>query len=117
MKKKKILQKLNEFKEKNLIHLTSKTGINGKYYEGTYRVESHMELMFLIINLIKVSAVALEESERLSDQGIPNPKYNVMEVLRHVLQLIPLEEIEMIDKVSELIEEMNLEENTPGFNN
>ena len=65
--------------------------------------------MFLITNLIKLCIVALEENEQLCDLEIPNPKYNVMEVLRFVIQLIPSEELALFDKYSELLEDLELE--------
>ncbi|MAN25738.1 hypothetical protein [Mesonia sp.] len=65
--------------------------------------------MFLITNLIKVCIVALEENEQLCDLEVPNPKYNVMEVLRFLTQLIPSEELALVDKLSELLEDIELE--------
>ena len=109
MKKEKLINKLLELKQHHMMHLTPDTSRKGKCYKGTYRVDSYLDLMFLIINLIKVCIVALEENEQLCDLEVPNPKYNVMEVLRFVTQLIPSEELALVDKLSELLEELELE--------
>jgi len=107
MKSKKILRKLNKIKEENLIHLTPKMSKKGRSYTGTFKVSSHLELMCLITNLIKVCILALEENECLGDEQILQPKYSVNEVLRHILQLIPFQEHEFIDQVLELLENLN----------
>ncbi|WP_156100701.1 hypothetical protein [Gillisia sp. Hel_I_29] len=107
MKRKTILKKLTEIKEENLNHLTPLKNKKGKYYTGTFQVQSHLELMYLITNLIKVCILALEENECLSDKQIPQPKYNVNEVLRHTLQLIPFEEHQFIDQVVDLLDNLN----------
>ena len=109
MKKEKLINKLREFKHDHILHLTPDTSRKGKCYKGTYRVDSHLDLMFLITNLIKVCIVALEENEQLCDQEVPNPKQNVMEVLHFVIQLIPSEELALVDKLSELLENIELE--------
>ena len=110
MKTKQIRARLNELKAQKLVHLTPKTGRTGRYYEGTYRVGSYSDLMFLVTNLIKVSALALEKNEGVSEQEIPDAQYNVLQVLLHALQLIPVEELELLDGISELIEEINQSE-------
>ena len=109
MKKEKLINKLLEFKQHHMLHLTPDNSRKRKCYKGTYRVDSYLDLMFLIINLIKVCIVALEENEQLCDLEVPNPKYNVMEVLRFVTQLIPSEELALVDKLSELLENIELE--------
>jgi len=97
MKRKRIIKTLNKIKEEHLIHLTPNINKQGKNYTGTFQVQSHLELMYLITNLIKVCILALEENECLNDKQIPQPRYNVNEVLRHTLQLIPFEEHQFID--------------------
>ena len=109
MKKEKLINKFQEFKQDHMLHLTPDTSRKGKCYKGTYRVDSHLDLMFLVMNLIKVCIVALEENEQLCDLEVPNPIYNVMEVLRFVTQLIPSEELALVDKLSVLLEEIQLE--------
>jgi hypothetical protein len=54
MKRKMILKKLNKIKEEHLIHLTPKMCKKGRSYKGTFEVSSHLELMCLITNLLKV---------------------------------------------------------------
>ena len=110
MKTKHIQTRLNELKAQKLVHLTPKTGRTGRYYEGTYRVNTYSDLMFLVTNLIKVSALALEKNEGVAAQELPDPQYNVRQVLLHALQLIPIEELELIDELAQLLEEVNGDE-------
>lgn len=110
MKTKHIQTRLNELKAQKLVHLTPKTGRTGRYYEGTYRVASYSDLMFLVTNLIKVSALALEKNEGVAAQEIPDAQYNVLQVLLHALQLIPVEELELIDELAQLLKEVNGDE-------
>ena len=63
--------------------------------------------MFLVADLIKFCILALEENVCQNDKQIIQPKYNVNEVLRHTLQLIPFEEHQFIDQVIELLENLN----------
>ncbi|WP_051931240.1 hypothetical protein [Gillisia sp. Hel_I_29] len=117
MKRKMILKKLNKIKEEHLIHLTPKKSKKGRSYKGTFEVSSHLELMCLITNLLKVCILALEENECVDNEQILQPNYNVNEVLRHILQLIPFQEQEFIDQVVGLLENLNapLEENTSNI--
>jgi len=110
MKKKQIRERLNALRARKLVHLTPKTGRTGRYYEGTYRVSSYSDLMFLVTHLIKVSVLALEKNEGVAAQELPDPQYNVLQVLLHALQLIPVEELELIDDLAQLLEEVNGDE-------
>lgn len=107
MKRKTILKKLNKIKKENLYHLTPQKNKKGKYYTGTFQVQSHLELMCLITNLLKVCILALEENECVDNEQILQPNYNVNEVLRHILQLIPFQEQEFIDQVVDLLDNLN----------
>lgn len=110
MKKSELIEKLNDLKKSHLGYLTPKSDTSGSCYVGTYRVRDYNELIGLISSLLKVCTLSLEYSERLNDWEISTPNYDVLEVLRFILQLIPFREIELIDEFNQLVEAINAEE-------
>ena len=65
-------------------------------------VGSYIELQWLIIDIVKVSLAALDaSSEEVTE--VRNPQSAVRGVLELLLQLLPLEEIILLDKVRELV--------------
>jgi len=109
MKKKEILKQLEALHKSKLHLLQPKESKMGKYYEISFPIESHLELMFLISNLLKVCVRALGESDLIHDRQISQPEHNVKEVLRLVLHLIPLEELQFVDEVSALLKSIETE--------
>jgi len=55
----------------------------------------------MISNLLKVCILALEV-ERFPTRSIPQPEHNIKEVLGYILDLIPHEEMELLDAVRDL---------------
>ena len=68
-----------------------------------FPAQSHLHLMFLIEDLIKVSVMALNGIERGGDRPLKEPERSISEVLKHALDLLPLEEAEFIDKSTEIL--------------
>lgn len=72
------------------------------YYikKGLYKVgivtEGYMDTSFMISNMIKVCILALE-ADVYENYAIRDPKFNVKEVLRNILSIIPHEEMELLD--------------------
>ena len=65
-------------------------------------VGSYIELQWLIIDIVKVSIAALDAgNEEVTD--VKNPHHAVRGVLELLLQMMPLEEIMLLDKVCELV--------------
>ncbi len=104
MDQKDIMWELRELKKTSLHLLNRKEDGRGKYYEVSFRVADYLEYMMLMRNLLKVCIISLQ-TEGVTDPLIPQPRHNVQEVLRHLLQLMPLEEMRLIDYVEELLEE------------
>lgn len=104
MENDKLLRTLKAIRERNLTFLVPKEDKNGRHYEVTFAVDSHLRLMFLVTNLIKVSICALDRAEGPIGKDIPDPIHNVQEVLLHALSIIPIEEHRFIDEVLELLE-------------
>ncbi|GLU43284.1 HEPN domain-containing protein [Allomuricauda sp. NBRC 101325] len=66
--------------------------------------EGYCETSFMISNLIKVCIVALE-NEYIPTRIVPQPHHNVSEVLGYILDLIPHDEMEFLDKTRKLLSE------------
>ena len=76
--------------------------------KGLYSIEliteGYCETSFMISDLIKVCIVALE-NENLSTRSIPQPHSNISGVLGYILDLIPHDEMEFLDKARKLLSE------------
>lgn len=66
--------------------------------------EGYCETSFMISNLIKVCIVALE-NEYIPTRIVPQLHHNVSEVLGYIIDLIPHDEMEFLDKVRKLLSE------------
>lgn len=71
-------------------------------YSTALITEGYCETSFMISNLIKVCIVALE-NEYIPTRIVPQPHHNVSEVLGYILDLIPHDEMEFLDKVRKLL--------------
>ncbi|MRT16523.1 hypothetical protein F3C99_06095 [Vitellibacter sp. q18] len=107
MKKKELLKKLNELQQTHLELLTPQKSTNGTYYEISIPVKSHLDLMLLICHLLEVCVLALGEQEAINELQVRQPEHNIQEVLRLVLHLIPLEELQFVDEVSALLKSID----------
>ena len=76
--------------------------------KGLYSVElitkGYQETTFMNSDLIKVCITALE-NENFSTRSVPQPHYNISQVLGFILDLIPHDEMEFLDKVRKLLSE------------
>lgn len=66
--------------------------------------KGYQETSFMISDLIKVCITALE-NENYSTRSVPQPHYNVSQVLGYILDLMPHDEMEFLDKVRKLLTE------------
>lgn len=73
-------------------------------YSTELITEGYSETSFMISNLIKVCIVALE-NEYIPTRIVPQPHHNVSEVLGYILDLIPHDEMEFLDKARKLLSE------------
>lgn len=65
-------------------------------------MNSYIELHWLMMDLIKVSIMALD-AEQESMTKIKSPCGTIRGVLEILLQLVPLEEAELLDRIHELL--------------
>lgn len=67
------------------------------------RVSSYSELLYIASNMLKLCILALrDDAEPEITHTVKNPSINVVAVLEIVAQLIPVEEIELLDVIHEL---------------
>ncbi|MBU2900639.1 HEPN domain-containing protein [Maribacter dokdonensis] len=96
-----IIAKIKELKEQH--YETLKPYIPEKgLFQVSLVTESYLETSFMISNLLKVCIMALE-IEHLPNLTIQSPEHNVKEVLGYILDMIPHEEMEFLDKVGKLL--------------
>ena len=102
MKKKKMYKPLRQVGEDHLRKLTPHPHFRS-HQQICFPVQNHLHLMSLIEDLIKVSVMALNGIERGGDRPLKEPERSISEVLKHALDLLPLEEAEFIDKITEIL--------------
>ena len=75
------------------------------FKEGYYTIgiitEGYLETSFIISNLLKVCIIAME-ADYCSTRSIPEPEHNIREVLGYVLDMIPHEEMELLDVIRDI---------------
>ncbi|KVV14382.1 hypothetical protein ACRASX_02220 [Flavobacterium sp. TMP13] len=71
-------------------------------YNVSINVEGYLDLLFTIANLIKVSIVTLESDSPYSNH-IPDPAFNVQNLLEIALQLLPYEEAKFLDETRRIL--------------
>ncbi|MBD3581743.1 hypothetical protein [Flavobacterium selenitireducens] len=63
------------------------------------RLSGYSDVMFLIADIVKVSLLALNKGENSDYPFIPDPASNVSGVLSVILDLLPYEEANLLDKI------------------
>lgn len=71
------------------------------FYTVRVVTEGYQDLSFMISNLLKVCILALE-IEYFPTRSIPQPEHNIKEVLGYILDMIPHEEMELLDVIRDL---------------
>ena len=82
--------------KKNTTH-TGKFGINH------VQVAGYQELLFTLRSLINVCILALDNAAFSNSKSVVEPDVHIKTVLELAVQLIPFEEGEFLDKITELI--------------
>ena len=72
------------------------------FYKITLATDGYLETSFMISNLLKVCILALY-TDGSPGKSIPQPTHNVQEVLKYILELIPLEEMELLDELRDML--------------
>lgn len=66
-------------------------------------LSGYSDVMFLIADIVKTCLLALEGAETENCSRIPGPNTNISGVLGIVLDLLPYEEMDFIDKIREAV--------------
>lgn len=67
------------------------------------RVSGYADVMYLISDIVKVCILALGDGENHGNRNIPEPSSNISGVLGIILDLIPYEEIDLLDRLREAV--------------
>jgi hypothetical protein len=73
-------------------------------YAVNLLTDGYLGASFMVSNLIKVCIMALEV-DFTPTRAVPEPEHNVREVLGYILDMIPYEEMEFLDKIRDLLSE------------
>jgi hypothetical protein len=91
------LDKISELAKEHF-HTLKRYPSKKELYTVNLITEGYLETSFMISSLPKVCITALD-AERTSNRVVPEPDQNIKEVLGYVLNMIPYEEMEFLDKI------------------
>src|SRR5690606_5121129 len=95
------LDKIKELAKVHFYTLKHYPNNKGLFYVNI-RTEGYQELSFMISNLLKVCITALE-ADCFPTRAVPQPEHNIREVLGYILDMMPYEEMEFLDKVQDML--------------
>ncbi len=84
---------------KTLKPVTDKTDM----YTAEIRVLNYCELAYVISNMLKLCILALDQEAPKISKTVKNPSINVAVVLEIVAQLLPMDEIEFLDEIDQML--------------
>ena len=93
------IRKLSVRYFKTLKPVTHKTDM----YAAEIRVLNYCELACVISNILKLCILSLDQEAPEISETVNNPSINVGIVLEIVAQLLPLEEIEFLDEINQML--------------
>lgn len=91
---------LRQMAEKHFVLLESRNKAK-KRDTVALNLSGYSDVMFLIADIVKVSLLALECED--SSTRIPEPNANISGVLSIILDLLPYEEAELLDRIREAV--------------
>tara|TARA_R110001632_G_scaffold143330_1_gene259338 strand:+ start:126 stop:581 length:456 start_codon:yes stop_codon:yes gene_type:complete len=96
-----ILNKISELAKEHFYTL-KRFPSKKELYTVNLITEGYLETSFMISSLLKVCITALD-AERTPNRVVPEPDQNIREVLGYVLNIIPYEEMEFLDKIRHIL--------------
>lgn len=76
-------------------------GHNKTYYKTNMKIDGSADILYHISGMLKVCIMALgNENTNL----FPNPNFNIQTTLEHILQLLPFEEVECLERIIKELE-------------
>ncbi|MGX7668929.1 hypothetical protein [Flavobacterium pedocola] len=73
-------------------------------YNVPLQFSGHADVIFTVMDIIKVAILALEADEPYDSNHIVNSRINIRNLLEIALQLIPMEEMQLLDEIHQLHE-------------
>ena len=101
---KSILDKIRELAKEHF-HTLKRYPSKKELYTVNLITDGYLETSFMISSLLKVCITALD-AERNPNNVVPEPEQNIREVLGYVLNMIPYEEMEFLDKIRNLLPDL-----------
>ena len=98
------LDKISELAKEHF-HTLKRYPSKKELYTVNLITEGYLETSFMISSLLKVCITALD-AERTPNSVVPEPEQNIREVLGYILNMIPYEEMEFLDKIRNLLSDM-----------
>ena len=95
-------ESLRELAQRHFV-LLEPANIAKKRDSISLNVSGYSDVMYLISDLTKVCILALGEGNCNTSAHIPSPESNISGVLSIILDLIPYEEIDLLDKIREAV--------------
>ncbi|QLE02349.1 hypothetical protein HX109_12565 [Galbibacter sp. BG1] len=96
-KRKELIKLINSLNDKDFPSLKPYHFPQGNYTIGLI-TKGYLDTSYIIANLLKVCLLALE-ADTYSTRLIPEPEHNIKEVLGYILDLIPHDEMEILDSI------------------
>ena len=96
-----ILNKIGELAKEHY-HTLKRYPSKKELYTVNLITDGYLETSFMISSLLKVCITALD-AERTPNSVVPEPEQNIREVLGYILNMIPYEEMEFLDKIRNLL--------------
>ena len=101
---KSILDKISELAKEHF-HSLKRYPSKKELYTVNLITDGYLETSFMISSLLKVCITALD-AERTPNSVVPEPEQNIREVLGYILNMIPYEEMEFLDKIRHILPDM-----------
>ena len=101
---KSILDKISELAKEHF-HTLKRYPSKKELYTINLITDGYLETSFMISSLLKVCITALD-AERTPNSVVPEPEQNIREVLGYILNMIPYEELEFLDKIRHILPNM-----------
>ena len=98
------LDKISELAKEHF-HTLKRYPSKKELYTVNLITDGYLETSFMISSLLKVCITALD-AERSPNNVVPEPEQNIRAVLGYVLNMIPYEEMEFLDKIRNLLPNM-----------
>ena len=95
-------EQLRELAKKHFVMLESHNVIK-KCDTLQLRLSGYADVMYLISDIVKTCILALNDGGSNYNRNIPEPDTNISGVLGIILDLVPYEEAELLDKIRESV--------------